>query len=161
MNSGRECRIAAESLELGGEKAGIAPREGFEAEIEDPVEFVERDAHVEADFGGGEAVAAGFLHDGKAIEVKPADGVWVDFFDGGLLLGFETLPAGGCRESTGGRRSQPTGSGRSLRPGLRLQARAALNSVVDQILSKPNLAWVDAGSCLAESCGGVDKTILV
>jgi len=63
VNSGRGCWAFNESLQLGRKEASVAPREGFEAEIEDPVEFVERDAHVEADFGGGEAVAAGFLHE--------------------------------------------------------------------------------------------------
>src|SRR6266853_5663354 len=66
------CQICAECLELGRKEAGVAPWEGFESEIENAVEFAERDAHVEADFGGGEAVATGFLHDG---EVEPADGV--------------------------------------------------------------------------------------
>ena len=48
---------------FGGEEAGVAPGEGPEAEVEDAVEFVEGDAHVEPGFGGGEAIAAGLLHD--------------------------------------------------------------------------------------------------
>ena len=44
---------------FGGEEAGVAPGEGPEAEVEDAVEFVEGDAHVEAGAGGGEALAAG------------------------------------------------------------------------------------------------------
>jgi hypothetical protein len=76
-------------LQLGWKEASVAPWEGFEAEIEKPIEFVERNTHVKANLGGGQAVAAGFLHDGETVEVKPADGVWVDFFDGGLLFGFE------------------------------------------------------------------------
>ncbi len=53
--------------------AGVAPGERGEAEVEEAVEFVEGDAHVEADFGGGEASAAGGLHDGEGVEVEPAD----------------------------------------------------------------------------------------
>jgi len=47
--------------------------EGLEAEVEDAVEFVEGDAHVETEFGGGDAVTAGLLHDGQAVEVEPTD----------------------------------------------------------------------------------------
>ncbi len=63
----------AERGEICWDKAGVAPRERREAEVEDAVEFIERDAHVETDFGGGEASAAGGLHDGEGVEVEPAD----------------------------------------------------------------------------------------
>jgi len=71
------------------EVAGVAPGEGFEAEVEDAVEFVERDAHVEAGFGGGEAIAAGLLHDGESVEIEPADGGGIDGADSLLFFGFE------------------------------------------------------------------------
>ena len=74
---------------LGGEVARVAPREGFEAEVEDAVEFVEGDAHVEAGFGGGEAIASGLLHDGEGIEIEPADSGGIDGADGLLFFGFE------------------------------------------------------------------------
>jgi hypothetical protein len=52
--------------------------QAFETEIEGAVEFVEGNAHVETDFGGGQTGAPGLLHDGEAVEVEPTDGVWVD-----------------------------------------------------------------------------------
>ena len=55
----------SERNESGGEVAGVAPVQGFEAEVQNAVEFVEGDAHVETGFGGGQAVAAGLLHDGE------------------------------------------------------------------------------------------------
>jgi hypothetical protein len=79
----------SEGNERGGEVAGVAPREGFEAEVEDAVKFVERDAHIEAGFGGGEPGAPGGLHEGEAIEIEPADGIRSDGFDGGLFVSFE------------------------------------------------------------------------
>ncbi len=63
-----------QGLVFGGEGAGVAPGLRFEAEVEDAIEFVERDAHVEAGFGGDEAGAAGGLHDGQAFEIEPAGG---------------------------------------------------------------------------------------
>jgi len=65
-------------LEVGGEIAGVAPGQRGEAEVQDAVEFVEGQAHVEAGFGGGEAAAAGGLHDGEAIEIEPTGGGRVD-----------------------------------------------------------------------------------
>src|ERR1043166_2735760 len=47
---------------IGGEVAGVAPGEGFEAEIKDAVEFVEGDAHVETSFSCRPPCAAGGLH---------------------------------------------------------------------------------------------------
>ena len=54
------------------EVGDVAVGQGFEAEVEDAVELVEGNAHVEAGFGGGKAIAAGLLHDGEGIEVEPA-----------------------------------------------------------------------------------------
>src|SRR6266404_1608974 len=81
--------------EFGGEIAGVAPGEGFETEIEEPVQLVERYAHVETGFGGDEAAAAGLLHDGNALGVEPADGFRVYGLDGGAFVGFEAA-AEGC-----------------------------------------------------------------
>lgn len=61
-----------ERLVLGWEVAGVAPRQRFEAEIEDLVQFVEGDAHVESGFGGGKAGTAGLLHDRQGVGVEPA-----------------------------------------------------------------------------------------
>ena len=71
-------------------RTGVAPGEIFETEIQDPVEFIEGDAHVEAGFSGGEAVASGLLHDRKGVEVEPANGGGIDGFDGDIFHGFET-----------------------------------------------------------------------
>src|ERR1041385_6666284 len=68
----------ADGLEGGGDVADVAPGEGFDAEIKEAVEFVERDAELEGDPGGGQASAAGLLHNGQAVEVEPADDWGVD-----------------------------------------------------------------------------------
>ncbi len=62
---------------VAGQEAGVTPRERFETEVEDAVEFVEGDAHVEAGFGGGETSPARGLHDGEGVEVEPTH----DIFD--------------------------------------------------------------------------------
>ena len=85
----------ADGLKGGGEETGVAPRERGEAEVEDAVEFVDGDAHVEAGFGGGEAGATGVLHDRERIEVKPPDGLGINRLDGALFVGFETGAEGG------------------------------------------------------------------
>src|ERR1051325_1400450 len=56
----------ADGLKGGGDVADVAPGEGFDAEIEEAVEFVERDAELEGDPGGGQASAAGLLPNGTA-----------------------------------------------------------------------------------------------
>ena len=66
----------ADGLEVCWHVTGIAVRERLEAEVEDAVEFVEGDAHVEAELGGGDAVAAGLLHERKAFEVEPASSIF-------------------------------------------------------------------------------------
>jgi hypothetical protein len=71
------------------------PRERTEAEVEDAVEFVEGETEVESGFGGGEAAAAGFLHDRQAVEVEPADGGGVDGADGAGFGGLESGAKGG------------------------------------------------------------------
>ncbi len=48
--------FGGEGLIFAREIRDVAPGEGFEAEVEDAVEFVEGDAHIEADLGGGETV---------------------------------------------------------------------------------------------------------
>src|ERR1041385_7186761 len=68
----------ADVLELGGEVTFVAVGEGREAEVVHAVEFVEGDAHVETDFGGGQAIATGLLHDGEAVEIEPADGAGIE-----------------------------------------------------------------------------------
>src|ERR1041385_198171 len=68
----------ADGLEGGGDVADVAPGEGFDAEIKEAVEFVERDAELEGDPGSGQASAAGLLPDGQAVEVEPADDWGVD-----------------------------------------------------------------------------------
>ena len=60
-----------------------------ETEVEHAVEVVEGDAHVEAGFGGGEAIATRLLHDGQAIELEPSDGLRIKGLDGEALGGFE------------------------------------------------------------------------
>ncbi len=59
------------------EVADVAPGERGEAEVENAVEVIEGDAHVKANFGGEEAFAEGFLHDGEGFEVEPTS----DIFD--------------------------------------------------------------------------------
>jgi len=71
----------ASGLERGGEITGIAPWEGFETEIEHAVEFVEGDAHIEADFGRGEPGTSGGFHDGDAVDIEPADSRRIDGLD--------------------------------------------------------------------------------
>src|SRR5207249_4012225 len=65
-------------LKAGRKVRSVAVRQVWEAEIEDAVEFVEGDAHFETGFGGSETAAAGLLHDGKALEIEPADGIRID-----------------------------------------------------------------------------------
>src|ERR1043166_5449693 len=48
----------ADGLEGGGDVADVAPGEGFDAEIKEAVEFVERDAELEGDPGSGQASGA-------------------------------------------------------------------------------------------------------
>ena len=72
-------RGGIQGVVLGGEVAGVAPGEGLEAKVEDAVEFVKGDAHVEAGFGGGEAIAACLLHDGEGVKIKPAEGGIFEF----------------------------------------------------------------------------------
>src|SRR5437762_2372503 len=43
--------------EFGGKKTSAAPGEGFEAEIEDAVEFVKGDSHIKTGFGSGQPIA--------------------------------------------------------------------------------------------------------
>ena len=74
---------------VAGDEAFVAPGERGEAEVEDAVQFVKGDAHVEASFGGGESVASGLLHDGKRVEIEPTDGAGIDGVDGCVFGGFE------------------------------------------------------------------------
>ena len=53
------------------EIAVVAPGLGFEAQVENAVEFVKGDAHFEAGPCGGEAIAAGLLHDGLTTLESP------------------------------------------------------------------------------------------
>ena len=76
-------------MKAGRKIRSVAVRQRGEAEIEDAVEFVERDPHVEAGFCSGETAATGLLHDGKAVEIEPADRIRVDSANGFLLFGFE------------------------------------------------------------------------
>ncbi len=76
-------------LHRGGDVAGVAPGQTFEAEIKDAVEFVEGDAHVESDFGGGEPGSLVFLHYRKRIDIEPAGGFTIDCSNGALLFSFE------------------------------------------------------------------------
>src|SRR5882672_6550068 len=76
-------------LQLGGKKTGVSPRQGFETEIESAVEFVERDAHIEAGFGSGEPRPARGFHDRDTVEVEPADRGGIDSLDGDFLFSFE------------------------------------------------------------------------
>src|SRR5207249_2903988 len=80
-------RETACGSQVGFQVAGVAPGESFEAEVENTVQFIKGDAHVETLFYGGEARAAGFLHDGKRIGVEPADGARVEGFDGFFFFG--------------------------------------------------------------------------
>lgn len=78
-----------------GEVAGVAPGKGLKAEIEDAVEFVEGNAHVETGFCGSETIAAGLLHDGECVEVEPTDGGRIESANGLLFFGFEAGAEGG------------------------------------------------------------------
>ncbi len=69
----------ADWLVLAGEVGGVAPGEIGEAEVEETIEVVEGDAHVEADLSGGKTFAQGFLHDGEGFEVKPTHHGIFDF----------------------------------------------------------------------------------
>ena len=51
-------------LVISGEVTVIAPREFFESEIENPVEIVQWDTHIESGLGGDQTGSACFLHDG-------------------------------------------------------------------------------------------------
>ena len=79
------------------DEAGVAPRQGREAEIKDAVQLVEGDAHVEAGFGGGKPSPTGGLHAGEAVDVKPADGGRVDGVDDDPLFGLEAGAERGSR----------------------------------------------------------------
>jgi hypothetical protein len=91
----------AQGSVFGGEVASVAPRLRFKAEVEDAIEFVEGDAHIEAGLGGDEAGAASGLHDGQAFEIEPTrlrrwlrcaePGVTDYGWDGGVVFfGFES-----------------------------------------------------------------------
>jgi hypothetical protein len=64
-------------------------REIGKAEVENAIEFVEGNTHVETGFGGVETITASLLHDGQTVEVEPADGVRVKGFDRCAFRGFE------------------------------------------------------------------------
>ena len=72
-----------------GEKAGVAPGEVGEAEVEKPVDVIERDAHFERGFGGSQTLPEGLLHDGECLQVEPAGSVRVEGLDCGFFFGFE------------------------------------------------------------------------
>src|ERR1051326_2492967 len=79
----------ADGHELARQEAHVAVRERFEAEVEDSIELVKGNTHVEADFGGGQSLAASGLHDGNAFDIEPSKGGRVDGFDDDLFFCFE------------------------------------------------------------------------
>src|ERR1051326_9478350 len=72
-NSSLGFRISSHLLHPCRNVSLISPRQMLEAEVEDAIEFVEGDAHVETGASGDETIAAGVLHNRRAITAKPTE----------------------------------------------------------------------------------------
>src|SRR5437899_8253670 len=74
----RWARESADGVQVGFQVAGVAPGKGLEAKIEGAVQFVERDAHIEAGLNCSQATTPGLLHDWQAVDVEPTNCVSVN-----------------------------------------------------------------------------------
>src|ERR1051326_4694304 len=88
-NSSLGFRISSHLLHPCRNVSLISPRQMLEAEVEDAIEFVEGDAHVETGASGDETIAAGLLHNRQAIQVKPTDRARIEALHDHIFRGLE------------------------------------------------------------------------